>query len=80
MASTKVTTYETLAIVAEFTDEDTRTITIDNPKASITSAMIQDVQTKAAGVLIGDKEGAAFSRIKTVDRRVGTTTRINFTS
>lgn len=68
MANSRVVETEKLSVVAEFTDNDTRTITIDNPKATIESSEVQALQTSAAKVLIGDLNGAAFSRLKSIDR------------
>lgn len=55
-----------LSLEQEFTDGDTRTITIDNPKSTITAADILAVETynQQHQVLIGDKTGAAFLYFK----------------
>ena len=66
--ATQTTTHE-LVITAEFTDEDTRSITLPNPKDSISATEVITAQTAAANVLIGDKAGAAFNRFKTVTDR-----------
>lgn len=63
----KTTTTSTLQMVAEFVDGDDRTINLDNPNTAINLA--QGVvnlgnYTKANQVIIGDKNGAAFSRFK----------------
>lgn len=66
--ATQTTTNE-LVITAEFTDEDTRSITLPNPKATITAAEVIAAQTAASNVLIGDKAGASFSKFKSVTNR-----------
>ena len=66
--ATQTTTNE-LVITAEFADEDTRSITLPNPKATITAQEVQAAQTAAANVLIGDKAGASFSGFKSVTNR-----------
>lgn len=78
MNETTVTTSSNLAIVAEFTDGDTRTITVEDPKTDITPAMINSLQSAAAGVLIGDIEGAPFRRLGSVTRKNTTRTEIIF--
>ena len=64
-----------LKILAGFTDEDDRTITITDPKENLTWNDIASLESAAAGVLIGDKYSAAFSRIKEA-KYVSTTTTI----
>ena len=66
----------TLQIVAEFTDGDDRTLTLDNPSASVTAAAINAASAfaKTNALIIGDKAGAEFSRFKTA-KKVATTTR-----
>lgn len=64
MADTSSTS-KSLKLLAGFTDEDDRTLTFDNPIASITSAQINNLNQYAANVLIGDKYAAPFSRFKT---------------
>ena len=78
MNETTIKSTSTLVLTAEFTDEDTRTISQDNPKSDITAADIASIQSAAAGVLIGDKQGAPFARLKTPVRRDTTTTEIVF--
>ena len=65
----------TLQLVAEFTDGDDRTITVDNPKATLTAAAINAVATYAKNnnILIGDKAGADFSRFKSAKKIAQTT-------
>lgn len=76
MNDTKITTTSQVSLVVEFVDEDTRTINQDNPKQNITPEDIAAIAAAAAGVLIGDKTGARFRRVKTADRRNTTTTTI----
>lgn len=66
--ATQTTTKE-LVITAEFADEDTRSITLPNPKTTITPQEVLAAQTAAANVLIGDKAGASFNRFKSVTNR-----------
>lgn len=77
MNDTTISNKQTLALVAEFADEDTRTITLDNPKADITTADLTSVQS-AMSILIGDKQSSAFSRLKSATRKNTTTTTIIF--
>lgn len=65
----------TLQLVAEFTDGDDRTITVDNPKATLTAAEINAVSAyaKTNNILIGDKAGADFSRFKSAKKIAQTT-------
>ena len=65
-----VKTSGTLQIVAEFVDEDDRSITLDNPKATITAAEVNALSSfiKTNGILIGDKDGADFSRVKSAKK------------
>ena len=63
MADSTKSTYQ-LKLLAGFSDEDDRSITIDNPKSGLTWAQIEALETYAAPVLIGDKYGASFTRFK----------------
>ena len=56
---------EELSIDCYFVDGDTRNLKIANPKASITSAEIESLNTlmQANNILVGDKAGATFGRI-----------------
>lgn len=53
-----------LKLLAGFADGDTRTITLENPKPNLTASEINAINALAAGVLIGDKYGAAFAELK----------------
>ena len=67
-----IKTESTLQIVADFVDGDTRTISIDNPKAAYSEAQfasaVKDFASycKTNNVLIGDKAGADFATISSV--------------
>lgn len=65
-----------LQLVAEFTDGDDRTITLDNPKAAPTAAAINAAAAfaKENKLIIGDKAEAGFTRFKSA-KKVATTTR-----
>ena len=58
------TTTKSLTIVAEFDDGDDRSISIDNPRNGITWADVQNLSQYAQNVLVGDKTGSPFNRIK----------------
>ena len=62
MADTVKTT-TSLSIELGFVDGDTRTITIPNPKPTLTAEEVKAVATLIQGVLLGDKNGADFSDI-----------------
>ena len=61
-----IKTKKVLQNVFEFTDGDTRTLNIDNPIDSLTSAQVQEWAdyAKTNNILIGDKAGAALDNIK----------------
>lgn len=56
---------EELSIDCYFVDGDTRNFKIANPKATITSGEIANLNTlmQANNILVGDKAGATFGRI-----------------
>lgn len=64
------TTTETLKIENLFVDGDTRTITLKNPKSTITTSEITalEAQIRANNVLIGDRYAGTFGRIESVTR------------
>lgn len=70
----KTTSTDELKIENLFTDGDTRTITLKNPKANITTEEITALETLIkngtgeASLLIGDKYGSDFRRIEEVRR------------
>lgn len=70
----KTTSTNELKIENLFVDGDTRTITLKNPKDTITTAEITALETLikngdgTASILIGDKYGGDFRRIEKVRR------------
>ena len=75
MADVVKTAYN-LVIETVFVDGDTRTLTIKNPRSTISQSDITDLNSymQETNILIGDKDGAPFGRIKKVTRRSSTTT------
>lgn len=65
-----------LQLVAEFTDGDDRTITLDNPKTTLTASAINNAAAYAKdnNLILGDKAAADFTRFKSA-KKVSTTTR-----
>ncbi len=65
-----ITTTKTLKIDTIFVDEDTRAITLKNPKEEITNEQIQALNTylQQNNALIGDKTAATFGRITKVTK------------
>lgn len=61
----------TLQAVMNFGDGDTRTISVNEPQDSITSAQIEDLSDYIAAnqVFIGDKAGAPFVKISKAFKR-----------
>lgn len=78
MATTKVTEYNHLKLLAGFADEDDRTITLLNPKENLTATQINAVGQLAVNVLIGDKYAAKFTRFKSATLVEGVTTTYQF--
>lgn len=70
----EITTTNELKINNLFVDGDTRTITLKNPKNTITTQEITGLEalilngTGEASLLIGDKYGSDFKRIQEVRR------------
>ena len=62
-------TKDTLQLVAEFADGDTRSISLDNPRDSITADDIDALSALMVAGLVGDKTGAQFYRWKTAYRQ-----------
>lgn len=64
------TNTQTLKIEGLFVDGDTRTITLKNPKSTITTSEILTLQTfmQANNVIIGDRYAGTFGRIESVTR------------
>lgn len=76
----KVQTTHAVAMVAEFSDGDTRTITQDNP-ISNTASLVSAINAfgsyvKTNSILVGDKAGGSFMGIK--EAKVRTTTSTKF--
>lgn len=71
----------TLSLVAEFADDDTRTITLENPVSGISASAINALgaAAKNGNVLIGDKAGAAFTRFKSAKKKSTVTTNYDLT-
>lgn len=65
-----------LIIENVFVDGDTRSVTLKNPRSDITESQITDLNSflQETNILIGDKNGSTFGRIKKVTRRDSTTT------
>lgn len=82
MADKQTTSYD-LKFEWLFQDGDTRTFTMKNPKAEITTEEITALNTlilnEGNPLLIGDKAGANFRRINTVVRVTSTTTTLDLT-
>ena len=78
MADT-VEQFSNLKIEMKFVDGDTRTQTLKNPKETITTAEIAELNSfiQANNLLIGDKGGATFGKIARVTKSQGTKTRLD---
>ncbi len=65
-----------LVIETVFVDGDTRSITIKNPRNNISQSEISELNSymQENNIIIGDKDGSTFGRIKKVTRRSSTTT------
>ena len=70
---------DTLQLVAEFVDGDTRSIALDNPKDSLTAEEIDSLNAIMVKCLVGDKEGAQFYRWKTAAQVNKVTTILDIT-
>ena len=81
MADTFKTRNE-LQLVAEFNDNDTRTIKLDNPAATITGAAINEVgdYIRDNNILVGDKAGSPFYRFNKATKITGTTIYLDLTT
>ena len=60
----------TLKFDFDFADGDTRSFSLPNPKASISTDEVEELNAYIAdnGLLIGDKAGATFNRITKVTK------------
>lgn len=74
------TTSTVLKIDNQFLDGDTRTITLKNPKAAITRQELDQLDNFMfeKNVIVGDKAGASFGKIKAVTRITTDTAHIGF--
>lgn len=64
----KVTNTRELKGVLKFADDDTRTVTVPNPKANISAsdaASVRSAFESFGAISIGDKTGAAFESVTT---------------
>jgi len=62
-----------IKLLAGFTDGDERTISLEDPRADITAADINALNSLASGVIIGDKFGAPFQTFKDAGIQESTT-------
>lgn len=71
-----IKTSQHLIIETVFVDGDTRSITIKNPRSDISQSEISELNSymQENNMIIGDKDGSTFGRIKKVTRRSSTTT------
>lgn len=60
-----------LIIECAFVDGDTRTITLKNPRSNISASDIEDLETFMLEnkIIIGDRDGSEFRKIKKAVRR-----------
>ena len=74
MADT-VTSSSSLLIETAFVDGDTRTVTLKNPTDDISTNQISELNSflLSSQILLGDRDNAAFSKIKQVRTRTTTT-------
>lgn len=72
----KTKTETILNIECEFVDGDTRTITLKNPRSDISASEIENLDKfmRENNIIIGDRNGSDFRKIKRVVRRRTTTT------
>lgn len=75
----QITTSSIATIDMSFVDGDSRTITIKNPREDIETSEITDLNAyiQANNLLIGDKDGGTFGRIKTVTKKYIETTSLD---
>lgn len=74
-------TTRNLLIENLFVDGDTRTITLTNPKSTITESQIENLEAfmQANNIIIGDKAGATFGKITKATIREKTSTTLDLT-
>lgn len=70
MAQTIIKNEYSLKLNLAFVDGDTRTLTLKNPQPTIESSEISELNQyiQTNNLLIGDKTGATFGRIKDVSK------------
>lgn len=70
-----ITTTDELKFENLFVDGDTRNFTLKNPRADITTADIETLNTymQQKNIILGDKYGATFGRISHVTHIIKTT-------
>ena len=78
----KITITNTLSVETIYTDADTRTFNLPNPRAGLSSADITNLSDYLAenNLLIGDKTGAQFGRIMKATKVSKETTLLDITS
>lgn len=78
----KITITNTLSVETIYTDADTRTFNLPNPRADLSSADITNLSDYLAenNLLIGDKTGAQFGRITKATKISKETTLLDITS
>lgn len=78
----KITMTNTLSVETIFTDADTRTFNLPNPRSDIASSDITALSNYLAdnNLLIGDKTGAQFGRITKATVTSKETTVLDITS
>lgn len=78
----KVKQMNSLVIEVKFLDGDTRTITLRNPKYDISTSEIETLETflRTSNILIGDRDGSDFSKIKRVAKRESTVVTLDLES
>lgn len=76
-----VSQFTNLKMEFRFVDDDTRIQTLKNPKGTITSEQIAELNAyiQANNLLVGDKGGATFGKIAKVTKVEGTVTNLDLT-
>lgn len=77
-----VTSEQELQIKANFGEDDNRTINVPQARSDIESSEITELETwvKANNVLVGDKEGAAFTDFESAILQMTTRNKLDLTS
>lgn len=77
--SDKITAFNQFKLDLYFVDGDTRTITLNNPKSTLSSSEISELNSfmQANNVVIGDRTGATFGKITKGRRVTGTKTSLD---